>query len=189
MVACGDSTAPNANLSDEHLADMMDAMSAVGAFSVGNGATLARAQSLGNAAIANAMASVAASVNETIACPNGGNFTLSGNASANEATGSATIAVKQDYNACKGTSASGREWTFDGDPFIALNVSMTVNQTTGAFTMTGTEKGGIKFSSDIGSGHCSIDISISLISTGQGAVSGSVSGQVCGKPVDESIAQ
>lgn len=182
LAACGDSTAPNANLSEEQIADMLDAMSVVGAFSVGSPTANVHAPS--NAAIANAMANAMASVSETVDCPNGGTASLTGTANGTETA--ATMQVKLDWNACKGTSSSGRLWTFDGDPNITLNATMNHNPTTGAFSMTATEKGGIKFESDIGTGHCSIDLTLTLNSSGN-TVTASISGQVCGKPVTQSV--
>lgn len=184
LVACGDSTAPNANLSDEDLADMLDAMSVVGAFSMGS--PTANMQAPGNAAVAKAMANAMASVSETVSCPNGGTATLTGIANGSETA--ATMQVKLDWSACKGTSSSGRLWTFDGDPNITVNATINSNQTTGAFSMTATERGGIRFSSDIGTGHCSIDLTMSINSSSADAtVTGSISGQVCGKPVTQSV--
>ncbi|HEU4995889.1 MAG TPA: hypothetical protein VFT29_13785 [Gemmatimonadaceae bacterium] len=182
LAACGDSTAPNANLSEEQIADMLDAMSAVGAFSVGSPAANVHAPS--NAAIANAMANAMASVSETVECPQGGTASLTGTANGTE--NQATMQVKLDWNACKGTSSSGRLWTFDGDPNITLNATITNNPTTGAFSMTATERGGIRFASDIGEGHCSVDLTLSISSNGDTATA-SISGQVCGKPVTQSM--
>ena len=69
-------------------------------------------------------------------------------------------AIVPDLAAGFRTESNGRVWTFDGNPNIVTNVSLTSNQTTGAFTMTATQKGGIKFTSDLGSGSCAIALSL-----------------------------
>jgi len=174
LAACGDSTAPEANLSTEQINDMMEAMSATGAFTFGS----ATGQAPANASVV--------TVSETVDCPNGGTYSMSGSANSNDLTGSFTAQFTQTYTACKVTSSSGALWTFSGNPNVVTNISATVNPTNGAFTLTGTQVGGISFSTDGASGTCSINLSMSLSSTIEGTVAVNVSGKVCGKTVEYS---
>jgi hypothetical protein len=169
FAACSDSTGPKANLTEEQVGDMLDAMSAVSAIGSLTGVGMA---------IVNA--------SETVDCPNGGSATANATINDNQTAGTATVQLTQSFSGCKATSSSGRVWTFDGDPNIKTNLSMTVNQTTGAFTMTGTQKGGIKVSSELGSGSCAIDLTMTF-SGDDNSFSGSLSGSACGHNIQQSI--
>ena len=169
FAACGDSTGPSATLTKEQVGDMLDAMSAVSAFGGAGGAGFA-----------------VTTVSATVDCPNGGKATATSTINDNQTTGSATVQVTQSFSGCKATSSGGRVWTFDGNPNIVTNVSLTSNQMTGAFTMTATQKGGIKFTSDLGSGGCAIDLSMSLTGNAT-SLSGSVTGTACGQTINQTI--
>jgi hypothetical protein len=66
-------------------------------------------------------------------------------------------------------------------------MSFTSNQTTGAFQMTGSQNGGLSFSSNGASGRCSISINYSVSVTSSGTETGSITGTVCGKSVNQSL--
>jgi len=169
VAACGDSTGPRANLSDAQVADMLQAMSSVSNFGGVPGAPLAMV-----------------SVSETVSCPNGGSATSSGSVNSNEAAGTAIVQITQSFTGCKATGSEGRVWTFDGNPNVATNLNTSYNATTGAFSITGTQIGGIKFASDLGSGSC--DVSLQLSFTGnQTSFNASLSGMACGHQIQQSI--
>ena len=167
--ACGDSTGPRANLSEAQVADMLEAMSEVASFGTVPGAPLA-----------------VVNVSQTVDCPNGGSANVSGSVNENQAAGTATVQITQGFSGCKATSSAGRVWTFDGDPSIVTNLSTSYNATTGAFSITGTQVGGIKVTSDVGSGSCQINLTISL-SGDQTSFQGSLSGSACGHNIEQSM--
>jgi len=169
LAACGDSTGPRANLTEEQVSDMLDAMSAVSSFGSVPGAGMA-----------------VVTVSETVDCPNGGTATASGSVNENQAAGTATVQVTQSFSGCKATSSSGRVWTFDGNPNIVTSMSTTYNQTTGAFSITGTQIGGIRVASDLGSGSCDINLSITFTGDAD-SFSGSINGSACGHTIQQSM--
>lgn len=179
-VACGDSTGPNANLSEAEVSDMLDAMSAVASFgsdpqasSGGSGASLQ-------------MSNLTVNVSQTVSCPSGGSTSVSGTATYDEAAGTMTTQVTQTFSSCAATSSEGRVWTFNGNPSIVTNVSASYNETTGAFSMTATQVGGIRFSSNVGSGSCQINLTLT-ISGDQDSFAGTLSGSACGHDIEQSI--
>ena len=170
LVGCGgDSTGPSVTLTEEQVADMMDAMTAVNA--------------LGGVATTQM---TVVNVSQTVDCPNGGTYSVSGSVNDNSGSGSATIHVTQGFNGCKATSKQGRVWTFNGMPNIATDISMTANQQTQAFSITGTQVGGITFSSDLGSGSCGINLTIAL-SGDADSFEGSINGTACGHTIQQSM--
>ena len=169
LAACGDSTGPSANLTEEQVGDMLDAMSAVSNFGSVPGTAMA-----------------VVTVSETVDCPNGGTATASGTVTENTLAGTATVQFTQSFNGCKATSSAGRVWTFDGNPNIVTNLATTYNATTGAYSITGTQVGGIKVSSEVGSGSCDINITISF-SGDPNSFNGSISGSACGRNIQQSI--
>lgn len=180
VVACGGDNplAPEANLTTAQVEEMMDAMSAIGGFSP-LGLSIQSAN--GNVAM------VVTPINESGPCPNGGTVSTTGNMNINETTGNFTAQLTNNYNNCKATSSANRVWTFNGDPSITQTMNFTSNQTTGAFSMTGTQTGGLSFSSDGASGHCSVNLNYTIAMTANGTETGSMTGTVCGKPVNQSI--
>jgi hypothetical protein len=171
IAACGDSTAP-VTLTEEQIDDMMDAMA--------NAGTPGFVPPVGNLAVT--------TLTGTSDCPNGGTTTLNGTIDENEATGSFSLTVTQGFTNCKSTSSSGRMWTFNGKPNIVITMTGSENANTGAFTFSGTQKGGLTFASDLGSGECVFDVTISMsgnYNTEQ--FSGSISGTVCGRSVSQSL--
>ncbi|MGH7678240.1 MAG: hypothetical protein ACRENU_07225 [Gemmatimonadaceae bacterium] len=167
VASCGDSTGPKINLTEEQVMDMLEAMTAVN--SVG---------ALGaNAAVI--------TVSETVSCPNGGSTSVSGSVNDNNGSNTVTMQATQGFSNCAAPSEStGRVWTFNGS--IATNFSITVNEQTEEFSMTGTQIGGISASSDLGSGGCDINITITLTSSPAG-FSGSLNGTACGHTIQQTI--
>ncbi len=168
-LACNDSTGPSANLSQEQVGDMLTAMSAVAAFGPTPGTAMA-----------------VVTLSQTVDCPNGGSASVDGTVNTDETAGTATVQITQGFSACKATSAHGRVWTFDGDPNIVTNVSASHNETTGEFSMTASQVGGIKFASDLGSGSCQINLTFTTSGNGD-SFTGSVSGSACGHNIQQSV--
>ena len=179
-LACGDATAPEVNLTQAQVSDMLDAMSSVSSFGSGPGAGLYRSGS------APGTANATATISQTVACPNGGSATVNGTATDNPTAGTVTVQITQSFSACAATSSEGRLWTFNGDPNIVTNISASSNVTTGAFSMTATQVGGIKFASELGSGSCQINLTLTM-SGNESSFSGTLSGTACGQTVQRSI--
>lgn len=179
--ACGDSPlGPEADLTQEEVAEMMDAMSAVGAFSFFPG-------SFSLQSVDGQVASVVAPFNESADCPNGGTVSTSGNMDVNENTGNVSAQYTSNYNNCKATSNAGRVWTFNGDPNISNTMSFTFNESTGGYAVSGTQSGGLRFSSGSASGRCSISLSWNMSTNANGVATGNLTGTVCGESVSQSI--
>lgn len=182
LSACSDGNAPDAlQLTEAQAEDLMEALSSVGAV----GLMRQDAYRVGD----NTQA-ITVTVDETEPCPNGGTARVQGTFNANDAGTQMTAALVQSYSACKATSNAGRMWTFDGAPNVASNITMTANETTGAFSMNGTQKGAIDASSDIGSGRCVLDLTYTA--TGNeitGSFSMTMSGSVCGRTISISVSE
>jgi hypothetical protein len=179
-LACGDSTGP-ANLSEEQVGDMLEAMSTVSYMGEGMPGTA----STGGFGAALQLANATVTVSETAECPNGGSASYSGTVVDNE-DGSGSAEITQTFSDCAGTSAQGRVWTFNSDPSIVTEMSFSFNESTGAFSMTASQVGGIRFASDLGSGRCDVDVTFTMSGT-QNSLSASVSGQACGRSIQRSI--
>jgi hypothetical protein len=179
-LACGDSTGLS-NLSEEQVGDMLDAMSAVASFEDIPGAPT----TFPALRLAPQTANATFSVSQTVDCPNGGSASVSGTVTDDEA-GTVTAESTQDFDGCAATSAEGRVWTFDGAPNIVDNLTATSNETTGAFSMTASRVGGIRFASNLGSGVCQINLTFTM-SGDQDSFSGSISGSACGHNIQQSF--
>ena len=172
IAACGDSTGP-VTLNDEQVADMMDAMANAGVAGF-------TPPPVGNLAVI--------TINESVECPNGGMSSFAATIDENAATGSMSMTITQGFTGCKSASSTGRVWTFNGKPNIVSTFNGTSNATTGAFTLSGTQTGGVSFSSDLGTGSCDFNVTFSMSgneNTEQFSVS--MSGTVCGRSVSQSI--
>lgn len=178
-LACGDSTAPSVNLSEAEVGDMLEAMSAVSYIGAGPGTGLFvhRAGQTANATY---------TVSETVECPNGGSATMNGTATDDPDAGTFTAQITQGFSGCAAPSSGGRVWTFDGDPNITTNLSGSQNLSTGAFTLSATQTGAVKFASNLGAGRCAIDITLTLTGN-ETSVSATVSGTACGRTIQRSI--
>jgi hypothetical protein len=180
-LACGDSTAPR--LSEAQVFDMLDAMSVVADVSELPGSPALRA-SLVAAPPTTANATV--SVSQTVSCPNGGTASVSGTATEDEQAGTASAQVTHSFTGCAATSSEGRVWTFNGNPNILTTFSATHNATTGAFSMTVTQMGGVRFASDLGEGACQINLTVTL-SGDDDSLSSSIVGSACGRTIQQSV--
>ena len=182
-LACGDSTGPN--LSEAEVIDMLDAMSSVSALAAvpvpGMGMSALRASSTPTA-------NATVTLSETVDCPNGGTATVNGTATDNEANGTATLVaqITQGFSGCAATSTEGRLWTFNGNPNIVTNLSASSNETTGAFSLTLSQAGGIRFESDLGSGTCQINLTMTL-SGNETSLTANVDGTACGRRIQQSV--
>lgn len=175
VAACGDSTAPNVNLSDEQIAEMMEALANAGLFGV-------TPPPVGGGSMA------IVTLNESVECPNGGTASVSATINDNETNGSIAISITQGFTNCKATSSAGRMWTFNGNPNIVTTFNGTSNEQTGAFTLNGSQTGGILVSSDLGSGACAFDVTYAMSGNDNtGAFQGSVTGTICGKDFSQSL--
>lgn len=181
-LACGDSTGPQAKLTEEQVSDMLEAMSAVASLGDVPGAGMA-ADPFGTVT---AMANATVSVSQTVDCPNGGTASVNGTATDNPTAGTMTAQITQNFTGCRATSESGRLWTFDGNPNIVTNVSASFNETTGAFSLTATQVGGIRVASDVGSGACQINLTLTM-SGDDTSFTGSLSGSACGHNIQQSV--
>jgi hypothetical protein len=168
-LACGDSTGPSANLTQEQVTDLLDAMSAVAPTAPVPGVSLA-----------------VVDFTQTISCPDGGSASVNATVNEDQAAGTATVSITQGFTGCSATSKKGRVWTFDGDPNIVTNLAVSYNQTTGAFSVTGSRVGGIRFASELGSGSCAINLMFTLTGS-PGSISGSLSGSACGHDIEQTI--
>ena len=173
IAACGDSTAPNVTLDDEQVADMMDAMANAGVAGF-------TPPPVGNLAVI--------TINESVECPNGGTSSFAATIDENSTTGAMSMTITQGFANCKSTSSTGRVWTFNGKPNIVSTFNGTSNATTGAFTLSGTQKGGITFSSNLGTGSCDFDVTFSMSGNeNTEQFSGSMTGTVCGRSISQSL--
>jgi hypothetical protein len=168
-LACGDSTGPSAKLSQDQVGDLLEALTAVSSFGPPPGTALA-----------------VVNISQTVDCPNGGSASVNATVNDNQTAGTATIQITQGFSGCKATSKKGRVWTFDGNPDITTNISASHNATTGAFSITGSQVGGIKFASDLGTGSCEINLTFSLTGDAH-SFSGSLTGSACGHNIQQSI--
>ena len=172
IAACGDSLGP-VTLNDEQVADMMDAMANAGVAGF-------TPPPVGNLAVT--------TINQSVQCPDGGTASIAATIDENANTGAVSMTITQGFSSCKSTSSSGRMWTFNGKPNIVSTFSGTSNATTGAFTLSGTQSGGISFSSDIGTGSCDFNVTFSMSGNeNTEQFSGSISGTVCGRSVSQSL--
>jgi hypothetical protein len=181
-LACGDSTAPK--LSEAEVYDMLDAMSSVAAFDELPGAPAARASLR---AAGTQMANATVNVSQTVSCPNGGSATVNGTATDNPDAGTFSAQVTHSFSGCTAPSSEGRLWTFNGSPNILTTLSGSANETTGAFNMTVTQVGGVRFSSDLGEGTCQINLTLTMSSNGSNSFSSSISGSACGRSIQQTV--
>lgn len=172
ITACGDSTAPVA-LDDAQIADMMDAMATAG---------------VAGFAPPPAGSFAVITIAETVDCPNGGTSSVNATIDDGGTTTTVTMSFTQGFSNCKSTSSTGRLWTFNGKPNIVTSFTGTSNPETGAFSLSGTQTGGISFSSDLGSGSCDFDLTYSMSGNENSEqFTGSVSGTVCGRNFSQSL--
>jgi hypothetical protein len=179
-MACGDATGLS-NLSEQQVGDMLDAMSSVAYYGEVPGASL----NMAGLRLAPQTANATVSVSQNVTCPNGGSAGVTGTATDDEA-GNASALITQTFSGCAATSSEGRVWTFDGTPNIVTDMTATYNETTGAFSITVTQVGGIRASSNLGSGNCAIDLTLTM-SGDENSFSYSIDGSACGRDIQQSI--
>jgi hypothetical protein len=179
-LACGDSTGP-ARLSEEQVVDMLEAMSSVAyTGDIPGGASFSRASLWAAPQTANATVSVS----QTVSCPNGGTASVNGTATDNPDAGTASAHIVQSFAGCAATSSENRVWTFNGD--ITTDLSSSHNETTGAFSMTVTQVGGIGFASNLGNGNCPINLTLTM-SGNETSFSLTMNGTACGHTIQQSF--
>lgn len=126
------------------------------------------------------------SYDETVNCPNGGTTRVNGTFSISQ-SGSITSTATQSYAECKARSSSGTVWTFNGNPNIALSITSTINQSTGAYSFTGTQTGGVSYSGAGKGGNCQVNINMSgSVNPQTGSYTMNITGTACGQNVNES---
>jgi hypothetical protein len=181
-LACGDSTGLS-SLSEEQVGDMLDAMNAVSYAAVApipGGAAFSRS----SLRLAPQTANAVVSLSETVDCPNGGSASYNGSVDSDEEAGTLEAQVNQAFSGCAAPSSEGRVWTFDGN--VVSNLSASSNEAAGTFTMTATQVGSIQASSDLGSGSCAVNLTLTMSGT-QTSLSASLSGSACGRNIQQSI--
>ena len=186
--ACGDSTVPNTPLTDAQVDELMSAMTAIGFVPASGSIAALRAP----AAARGTASSFSLTVDENVDCPVSGSIHVNGAFSFNDVGAqSFTMNVKEKHIACAATSEkTGKTWTFDGRPDMTVNLTANVtNVETGAGTLNGTEKGAISFATDGFEGTCRVDLTITATTNDAGVTTGSVSGSVCGKEVNEQFSE
>ena len=166
--ACGDSATAPIELTEDQTEDMMDAFSQVGG-AFGQSGLVAKAI-------------INVDVNENAECPMGGTYSLDGSMTFNDQTEAMTATYTQDLSGCKAESSTGRLWTFDGDPHVTTSFSSSYNAANTTYTMTFTQTGAFRAASNIGSGRCAINWTMTLTSNeSTGAFTGTVNGTICGR--------
>lgn len=173
--ACGDSTGPAIQLTEDQTEDMMEAFSLITSQGLD--------QTGGTGALNVGMLIINHDIEASGPCPEGGTFTLNGTGSTNTDTEMESGSFTQNFSGCKATSSAGRQWTFDGDPNITTSYSFSYNTQAETATWTTTTTGAFKATSDIGSGRCAINYTMTL-SFGPDSFTGNVDGSVCGRDIE-----
>jgi hypothetical protein len=175
IAACSSdaTTEPEANLTTEEISQAFEALSNVGGLTLGF-----LPIGLRDAAL---MASLTESIDETESCPRGGSTRYRGTVTVNESSGSGSLDIRQTYSNCASDSDNGRVWTFNGDPDVRTRITAGVSASTQQLSITGTQQGAFRFSSDGNSGRCSVDLRLTFTETTY-----SVTGKICGRPYSES---
>lgn len=128
---------------------------------------------------------------EDVPCQFGGIVTLEGTIEGDldQETGAGTmdLSLTQVHDDCGVRSESGTDFTLNGNPNTSMDLGIDMTET-GDFTMTGTFGGGIAWLTGGRSGTCTIDLTIDASGNFETeGFSGSVSGTVCGRSVNEPI--
>jgi hypothetical protein len=178
VIGCGGDgpTGPVNQLSPELAADALDALTAISDLTgiAGPGPALRTQGDVGFPTPAFTI-----QLDETEPCPVSGTVRLVGSLEFNEVTGAASMDIRETYQNCVSTSSSGRQWTFNGNPNVR-SVFAFSGESEESFSGTGTISGGFRYSSQGESGTCTMAVTMTFT-----AVSGSVTGTVCGQPISE----
>ena len=190
LAACSDSaTGPTGDeLTEEESAAMLEAFTGVAAFAAPPTQPDQQA-SVAPASVAAQVVTLSFSFDEERPCPEGGLAVLSGSVDGevDSETGEGTFNFSYSLapDGCVAThQESGRTFTFTGDPDVDVTMDLEITQT--SVTATGSHEGRIAWESEGESGTCPLDISFNF-SGAETALSGSVSGSVCGFSVERSI--
>lgn len=191
LAACSDSaTGPTGDeLTEEESAQMMEAYTAMSAFAAPPTEPEQQASVAPGASLASQVVTLSFSFDEERPCPEGGSVDLSGSVEGEVDTETSEGAFDFSYSlsptGCVAThQESGRTFTFDGDPDVDITMELSVTST--SVTATGSHQGRIAWESEGESGSCPLDITFSF-SGAETALSGSVSGSVCGHAVERTI--
>ncbi len=177
LAACGGdgATAPEADLTPAEAADVLEALTTVSSLS-NVGPVALRSVDLKTLRSLESQPALTEQLDESIPCPEGGSTRARGAVTVNDATGAATIDVRQTYTDCAVRTESNRTWTINGDPDIRTIFSST------ASSFTGSLRGAVVATSAGTSGRCTVDVTMSL--TASAVI---ISGTVCGESVADSI--
>lgn len=174
------------NLTTTEFSDMMQAFAAISSIGYNFGAFVGDQQTSPMLA---AQSSQTYTINETADCPAGGTAGLSGtmnfSSTNNNQNFTYDISMVQTYNSCRG-QAQGGVWTFNGNPNITTTYSASLGGSGQTYTLTGTQRGGFRFTSPGNKGgSCNIDVTITINYSQTGSYSGRYAGSVCGQSVDQ----
>ena len=120
-----------------------------------------------------------------IACPLGGQATVRVEPP-DETAGPLRLVTTVDPDGC-GLSSMGRDFTLDGNPNVRTDLTITFDESTFDFSVTGSITGGVDWDLDARSGTCMIDLTLSagLDQPGpDGVPTGTASGTMCGLQVE-----
>jgi hypothetical protein len=185
LAACGDSTGPRSvHLNEAQAHALAEAVASTSLAATSEVSMSPRP--VGSAARADLVPDDSA-FQFTFPCPQGGSilFTTSPVSSSAPDTSSLRTSTVEIHRGCV-VQIHGVPYTLDGDPQIDIATSVSYGEDPGVFalpiTATVTQRGGVRWSSPDGSGHCDVDLSTTLDTVH--AVT-SLHGSFCGYPVDE----
>lgn len=102
-----------------------------------------------------------------IACPLGGQATV-GIEPPNETAGPLRLVTTLNPDGCT-LSSRGYDFTLDGNPNVRSDLTITIDESTFAFSVTGSITGGVDWDLDDRSGACMIDLVLSTELDGSGS--------------------
>ena len=186
LAACGggDSLGPQIQLTDAQTEDLMEALDAIG-YDTDLGFSVAAA-SVRSLVRSPDIALAVQPIDETDECPNGGTSRAVGNLNVSNDFSGGSVNVTQTFSNCRSESSSGTLWTINGAPDVKTAMNFTMNLSTYAFTMSGSQNGALNVSSSMGSGSCSINLNYSFTGS-ETSENGTITGTICGKPVSITI--
>jgi hypothetical protein len=184
VVACGDSTGVDVELSDAETAALAEAVIQAAVFATANGPS-------GPAAVSGPQAapySSQADVSFTAECLLGGSVAVDGSVdvSGDDETGEGRIelSVTHDHEGCVVESDNGVAFTFDGAPSLGLDLVIE-SDGQGELGWSGTIAGAVDWATEEREGRCSIALAFAgLVSEVEDAIQISVEGAVCRRAVE-----
>lgn len=181
LAGCGDDSSPTEggdNLDQAESEVMMEALVEAGGLGIG-------VIGGGFASPGNLAANVVLDIDETSPCPGGGNVRLVGSATIDDPGENIDWSFTQTHQNCQSTAPSdGSSWTFNGSPSVTTTFSAQIVGE--QFSMSGSQQGGVSWSSGGRNGDCQINVNYSFSGVGE-SFSGSVSGTVCGHSISQSV--